>query len=125
MSYVMSYVLCWFYIIGVQNSFLWPPCVADADIIFLPCGSFFYLSSIFFYSLPNLSGCRLDVYHTSTHGVALAVLLRPSKFHRHRGGWLPQNQHRHRGVLQCSRRSFWALFTAPQYSAVQRAAIVI
>jgi len=28
--------------------------------------------SIFFYfSLPNLSGRRLDVYHTSTHGVAL------------------------------------------------------
>ena len=23
---------------------LWPPCVADADIIFLPCGFFFYLS---------------------------------------------------------------------------------
>ena len=29
----------------------------------------FYLS--FFLSLPNLSGRRLDVYHTSTHGVAL------------------------------------------------------
>ena len=28
-------------------------------------------SSIFFYSLPNLSGQRLDVYHTSTHSVAL------------------------------------------------------
>jgi len=25
--------------------FLWPPCVADADIIFLPCG--FYLLSFF------------------------------------------------------------------------------
>ena len=24
---------------------LWPPCVADADIIFLPCGFFFFLSS--------------------------------------------------------------------------------
>jgi len=36
--------------------------------IFLPCG--FYLSSLF--SSPNLSGRRLDVYHTSTHGVALA-----------------------------------------------------
>jgi len=33
-----------------------------------------YLSiylSIFFFSLPNLSGRRLDVYHTLTHGVAL------------------------------------------------------
>jgi len=47
---------------------LWPPCVADANIIFLPRG--FYLSSISF-SSPNLSGRRLDVYHTSTHGVAL------------------------------------------------------
>ena len=44
---------------------LWPPCVANADIIFLPCG--YYL----FFCSPNLSGQRLDVYHTSTHGVAL------------------------------------------------------
>jgi len=52
-------------------SYLWLPCVADADIIFLPCGFFLLLSSAFFYSSPNLSGRRLDVYHTSTHGVAL------------------------------------------------------
>jgi len=40
-------------------------------IIFLPCS--FLLPSIFFFffSSPNLSGHRLDVYHTSTHGVAL------------------------------------------------------
>jgi len=40
-------------------------------IIFLPCG--YYLSIILsiFFSSPNLSGRRLDVYHTSTHGVAL------------------------------------------------------
>jgi len=32
----------------------------------------FLLSSIFFFiSSPNLSRCRLVVYHTSTHGVAL------------------------------------------------------
>ena len=37
--------------------------VTDADIIF---SSYF-----FFFSSPNLSGRRLDVYHTSTHGVAL------------------------------------------------------
>jgi len=36
-------------------------------IIFSSC--FFLLS--FFFSSPNLSGQRLDVYHTSTHGVAL------------------------------------------------------
>jgi len=103
----------------VVSSSLWPPCVADADIIFLPCGFFlsiffiprlisaaadwmstilphmvwpylwppyviggplyfcpvisiFYLSSIFYlFSSPNLSGHRLDLYHTSTHGVAV------------------------------------------------------
>jgi len=27
--------------------------------------------SIYLFSSPNLSGRRLDVYHTSTHGVAL------------------------------------------------------
>jgi len=26
---------------------------------------------LYFFSSPNLSGRRLDVYHTSTHGVAL------------------------------------------------------
>jgi len=36
--------------------------------IFCPVVSFF-LS--FFFSSPNLSGRRLDVYHTSTHDVAL------------------------------------------------------
>jgi len=53
------------YIVNMR-SFLWPPCVADADVIFLPRD--FYL---LFYSSPNLSGHRLDVYHTSTHDVAL------------------------------------------------------
>jgi len=52
---------------------LWPPCVADADIIFLPCG-FFYLLS-FFFSSPNLIRRRLDVCHTFTHGVALVRIL--------------------------------------------------
>jgi len=33
---------------------------------------FLLLSSLFFFSFsPNLSGRRVDVYHTSTHGVAL------------------------------------------------------
>ena len=50
-----------------DHIYLWPPCVADADIIFLPCGFFLLL----FYSSPNLSGRRLDVFHTSTHDVAL------------------------------------------------------
>ena len=42
-------------------------CIRDrTSIIVLPCGFFFFL-----FSLPNLSRCRLDVCHTSTHGVAL------------------------------------------------------
>jgi len=49
---------------GSQRS-LWPPCVADAVIIFLSCFFFFRLSSLFF-SSPNLSCRRLDVpyFHT-------------------------------------------------------------
>jgi len=71
---------------------LWSPCVADANIIFLPGGFFLYLfmaalwnraghyifilsfglSSFFFiFSSPNLSRRRLDVCHISTRGVAL------------------------------------------------------
>jgi len=49
--------------------FLWPPCDADADIIFLPCG--FFLLSFFLFSSPDLSRRTLDVYHTCTHSVAL------------------------------------------------------
>jgi len=49
----------------------WPPCVADADIIFSSCGFFFLL---FYFLTYNLSGRRLEVYHTSTHGVALVQI---------------------------------------------------
>ena len=48
---------------------LWSPYGIWQTIIFSSCG--FFLSSIFFFfSSPNLSGRRLDVYHTSSHGVA-------------------------------------------------------
>jgi len=40
------------------------------SIVILPCD--FYLLS--FFSSPNLSGWRLDVYHTSAHGVALVQM---------------------------------------------------
>ena len=41
-------------------------------LYFQPVISIFLLLSFFFFiSSPNLSGRRLDVYHTSTHGVAL------------------------------------------------------
>ena len=53
-----------------EKFYLWLPYVIGQAIIFLPCG--FYLSSFFFlFSSPNLSGRRLDVYRTSTHGVVL------------------------------------------------------
>ena len=40
-------------------------------IIFLPCGYYLSIFLSIFFSSPNLSGRRLYVYHTSTHGVAL------------------------------------------------------
>jgi len=46
------------------------PYVIGQTIIFLPC-SFFPSSFLLFFSSPNLSGRRLDLFHTSTHGVAL------------------------------------------------------
>jgi len=42
-------------------------CIRAGHIYFHPVVS----SSSSFFSSPNLSGQRLDVYHTSTHGVAL------------------------------------------------------
>ena len=50
-------------------SLLWSPYVIGQTIIFLPCG--FFVSS---FSSPNLSGRRLDVYRTSSHGVALVQI---------------------------------------------------
>ena len=42
------------------------------------CGHYifalWFLSSSSFYSSPNVSGRRLDVYHTSTYGVALVQI---------------------------------------------------
>jgi len=46
-------------------------CNRADHIYFHPVSFFFLSSSSFFISSPNLSGRRLDVYHTSTHGVAL------------------------------------------------------
>ena len=62
---------CVFYRVIVQSyCSLWPPYVIGGPLYFCPVVSF-YLLSIFFFSSPYLSGHRLDVYHTSTHGVAL------------------------------------------------------
>ena len=52
-----------------HDNLLWSPYVIGQTIIFLPL---LFLSSIYYlFSSPNLSGRRLDVYHTLTHGVAL------------------------------------------------------
>jgi len=59
----------------------WSPISATAEHLLVMaalrsrCGHFifilwFLLLSFFFFSSPNLSRRRLDVYHTSTHGVA-------------------------------------------------------
>jgi len=51
---------------SVMVTLFWPPCLADADIIFSSCGFFFYLySTIFFFacSQPSQIGC-LPYFHT-------------------------------------------------------------
>jgi len=45
------------------------PMVQGRPLYFCPVVSFFLY--LLFFSSPNLSGRRLNVYHTSTHGVAL------------------------------------------------------
>jgi len=67
-SHTISLVLVLHYFLVSVS--LWPPYGIGQAIIFSCCGFYLSSSSIFF-SLPNLSGRRLDVYHTSTHGVAL------------------------------------------------------
>ena len=57
-------------------SCLWSPYVIGQTIIFLSCD--FYLLPFFLFFSPNLSGRRLDVYHTSAHGVALVRSARGS-----------------------------------------------
>jgi len=53
--------------IATEHS-LWPPYVIRIVCIF---ALWFLLLLLLFFSLPNLSGSRLDDCHTTTHGVAL------------------------------------------------------
>ena len=54
-------------------AYLWSPYGIGRPYIFSCCGLFFFLLLLLlsFFSSPNLSRRRLDVCHTSTHGVAL------------------------------------------------------
>jgi len=54
----------------VQRPVMAALCNRAANYIFV----LWFLSS--FISSPNLSGCRLHVYHTSTYGVAQVALVR-------------------------------------------------
>jgi len=56
----------------MKTHFLWSPYEIGQTIIFSSCGFFLLLLS-FLFSSPNLSCRRLDIYHTSTHGVSLIV----------------------------------------------------
>jgi len=65
----------WKWCIAARNTIfillLWPLYGIGQAIIFLPCGFFLLLLLLLLFASPNLSGPRLDVYHTSTRGVAL------------------------------------------------------
>jgi len=50
---------------------LWSPYVIGQAIHYIFALWFLLSSSFFFFSSPNLSRRRLDVYHTCTHGMAL------------------------------------------------------
>jgi len=67
-TYFVTLVLFYADVAFLGLYWLWSPYVIGQTIIFSSC--FFLLSSSFFPS-PNLSGRRLDVYHTLAHGVAL------------------------------------------------------
>jgi len=63
MPFILRYGFC-----DVLRLFMVALC-NRADHYILPCDFYLFIFFFFFYSSPNLSGHRLDVYHTSTHGV--------------------------------------------------------
>jgi len=65
---VIDFICTSWWLSYVFMCLLWPPYKIRQAIIFF---ALWFLSVFFFFSSPNLSGRRLDVYHTSTHGVAL------------------------------------------------------
>jgi len=65
----------------------------------------FYLS--FFFSSPNLSGHRLDVYHTSTHGL---LQIQDAKKSPKIAIWAPSHNFLDKVVRWCPDGDFWRLF---------------
>jgi len=59
------------HLVLAATDLLWSPYGIEQTIIFLPCDFFLHFS---FFSSPNLSRRRLDVCHTSAHGVALVQI---------------------------------------------------
>ena len=59
----MYWLITYLSLIGL----LWPPYVIGGHYIF----ALWFVSFFLLFSSPNLSGRTLDVYRTSTHGVAL------------------------------------------------------
>jgi len=93
MNLIASHFKCW----ALVRYSLWPPCIADAEIIFLSC---FFLSFFLLFSSPNLSGHRLDVCHTSTHGVAIVQIYNAGLKCGARGSLEMQNpKNRHLGIV--------------------------
>jgi len=53
---------------------LWPPIVMGRPLYFVSVVTFFFFLSSLFFSSPILSSQKWDVYHTSTHDVALVQI---------------------------------------------------
>jgi len=63
-TFIAAFILFYFTRVDGFGKLLWSSYGIGQTIIFSSCG-------FFFFSSPNLSSWRLDVCHTSTHGVAL------------------------------------------------------
>jgi len=93
---------------------LWPLYGIWQAIVFLPGGFFFYVSiylSSNFFSSTNLSRRRLDVFHTSTHDVALVRTYGAGLKRAARGSLKIQNAkspNRHLGTIA---QLCWAIFS--------------
>ena len=92
-----------------------PPYVIGQANIFLPCGFYlsFFLLSLF--SSPNLSGRRLDVYHTSAPGVTLVRIWNADMKYAARGLLKIQNAKMTQKIAICaSSHNFVWLYLSSQ-----------